>query len=114
MRISDWSSDVFSSDLWLEEQDRITGGRLVKVIRLVKYIRDFKNNFSIKSVIATILLGGRVNDAALWADPDHYNDLPPALKNRSAERREGKECVSTCRYRRSSYHSKKKNTKKLI
>src|SRR3546814_55738 len=81
MRISDWSSDVFSSDLWLEEQDRITVGQLVKVIRLVKYIRDFKNNFSIKSVIATILLGGRVNDAALRADPDHYKDLPTALKN---------------------------------
>ena len=66
---------------WLEDQNRLTGGRLVKVIRLMKYVRDFKNNFSVKSVILSILLGGRVNDGALWADPDHYKDVPTALKN---------------------------------
>src|SRR3546814_12658949 len=31
---------------------------------------------------------------------------------RSAERRVGKECVSTCRYRLSTYHSQKKNNTK--
>jgi hypothetical protein len=66
---------------WLDGQNRITGGRLAKVIRLLKYVRDFKNNFSVKSVILTILLGEQVNDAALWADPDHYKDLPTALLN---------------------------------
>jgi len=64
---------------WLDEQNRITSGRLVKVIRLLKYIRDYKNNFSAKSVILTILLGEQVSDAALWADPDHYKDLPTAF-----------------------------------
>lgn len=66
---------------WLDEQNRITSGRLVKVIRLLKYIRDFKSNFSVKSVILTILLGDQVNNAALWADPDHYKDLPTAFLN---------------------------------
>lgn len=66
---------------WLDEQNRLTGGRLVEVIRLMKYIRDFKNNFSVKSVILTILLGDRVSDGALWADADHYKDLPTAFKN---------------------------------
>src|SRR3546814_17961132 len=32
-------------------------------------------------------------------------------KNKSEERREGKECVSTCRPRGSQYHTKKKKTK---
>lgn len=66
---------------WLDERNRITSGRLVKVIRLLKYIRDYKNNFSVKSVILTIQLGEQVSDAALWADPDHYEDLPTAFLN---------------------------------
>lgn len=66
---------------WLDVQNRITSGRLIKVIRLAKYLRDYKNTFSVPSVILSILIGGRVNDAALWADPDHYTDLPTALVN---------------------------------
>lgn len=67
---------------WLDEQNRITGGnRLIKAIRLLKYLRDFKNTFSVKSVVLTILLGERVSSAALMADPDHYNDLPTTLLN---------------------------------
>jgi hypothetical protein len=64
---------------WLDEQNRLTSGRLVKVLRLLKYIRDYKNNFSVKSVILTILVGGRVSSTALLADPDHYQDLPTAF-----------------------------------
>jgi hypothetical protein len=66
---------------WLEEKNRVTGGRLVKVIRLVKYIRDYKNTFSVPSVILNILLGDRVNEAALLGDPEHYEDIPTTLKN---------------------------------
>ena len=66
---------------WLDEQNRITSGRLIKVIRLFKYLRDHKNTFSAKSVILTILLGGRVNDALLLSDPKHYADLPTAFVN---------------------------------
>ncbi|MEZ0115145.1 hypothetical protein ABH920_009180 [Catenulispora sp. EB89] len=66
---------------WLDEQNRITSGGLIKVIRLFKYLRDHKNTFSAKSVILTILLGGRVNDALLLSDPKHYADLPTAFVN---------------------------------
>lgn len=66
---------------WLDEQNRITSGRLIKVIRLGKFLRDLKNTFSVPSVILTILLGERVSDAALWADPDRYKDLSTALVN---------------------------------
>lgn len=66
---------------WLVEQNRTTSGRLVKVIRLLKYLRDYKNTFSVKSVILTILLGERVDSAILLGDADHYQDVPTALKN---------------------------------
>jgi hypothetical protein len=66
---------------WLDEQNRLTSGRLVKVLRLLKYVRDFKNNFTVKSVILTILVGDRVSGAALLENPDRYKDVPTALLN---------------------------------
>jgi len=45
---------------WMQERDDLTGGNLRKVIRLMKYLRDFKNTFDCKSVILTTVLGGRV------------------------------------------------------
>jgi SMODS domain-containing protein/adenylyl/guanylyl cyclase-like protein with sensor domain len=66
---------------WLDRQNQTTGGKLIKVIRLLKYLRDYKNTFSVKSVILNILVGGRVNSALLLDDPDHYKDLPTAFKN---------------------------------
>src|SRR3546814_11605181 len=47
------------------------------------------------------LSGGQLQRAA----------IARALTTRSEERRVGQECVSTCRYRWSPYHKKKKNTK---
>lgn len=74
-------TDPEGFNTWLDEQNRITSGRLVKVIRLMKHVRDFKNTFSVKSVILTILLGERVSSTAVWADPDHYKDLPTTFVN---------------------------------
>ena len=51
---------------------------LRKVIRLLKYLRDFKGTFACPSAILTALLGERV--FALDADT-RYTDLPTALKN---------------------------------
>jgi hypothetical protein len=64
---------------WLDTQNRAAGGHLVHVIRLMKFLRDFKGTFGVKSVILTTLLGGRVNDALTFADPKYYGDLPTAL-----------------------------------
>ncbi|MEV4689058.1 SMODS domain-containing nucleotidyltransferase [Microbacterium sp. LWH3-1.2] len=66
---------------WLDEQNRLASGRLVNVIRLVKYLRDFKDTFSCKSVILSILLGNSVSDAVAWGDDSQYADVPTALKN---------------------------------
>ena len=66
---------------WLDGQNRLASGRLIKVIRLMKYLRDFKDTFSCKSVILSILLGNSVTDAVAWGDDSRYCDVPTALKN---------------------------------
>ncbi|MGH3041082.1 MAG: nucleotide-binding domain-containing protein, partial [Gaiellaceae bacterium] len=58
---------------------RIASNHLVEVIRLVKYLRDTKGTFSVKSVILTTLLGKAVNHARVWGDPDYYADMPTTL-----------------------------------
>ena len=44
----------------MKEKDGLTGGNLRKVIRLLKYLRDYKTTFSVPSVILTTLVGERV------------------------------------------------------
>src|SRR3546814_17446580 len=78
MRISDWSSDVCSSDLIMKHKPRPP--------------REPVINRDMAIGIGVIAVDGR----------------PGALVGaRSEERRVGKECVSTCRYRWSPYHYKK-------
>src|SRR3546814_1733855 len=77
MRISDWSSDVCSSDLCLRR--RQPGADAAGMSGL----EDRVNNH-----------WGRMVRAALVS----------TLLGRSEERRVGKECVSTCRSRWSPYH----------
>src|SRR3546814_17137525 len=100
MRISDWSSDVCSSDL-----DQLAVGSSVS--------------------FAASAAGGTVKNFKKWrdADPDFAADWEEALEEgtdfiedaatdralkksdpRSEERRVGKECVRTCRSRWSPYH----------
>src|SRR3546814_21028154 len=97
MRISDWSSDVCSSDLlaimslavnlhasWIfTTNDMIANaGIAVSGVAIIFF----------KSPLPDLLIGLVVAGIAL---------------KRSEERRVGKECVSTCRTRWSPYHSKK-------
>src|SRR3546814_5252833 len=79
LRISDWSSDVCSSDLGRTKRQSVVpilGGRPRG-------------------------LGERHAIAIFARRTDPYPVLEPA---RSEERRVGKECVSTCRSRWSPYH----------
>ncbi|MVN91481.1 nucleotidyltransferase [Mucilaginibacter sp. HME9299] len=64
---------------WLDERNRITKHHFVKVIRLIKYIRDYKQTFAIKSIILNTLVGEQVNDAALLEDENCYSDVPTTL-----------------------------------
>src|SRR3546814_20806613 len=111
MRISDWSSDVCSSDL--QQAAAVTFAGM-------------------------IVVGGEGRGDALGAqqlagDPGvlagdavgaaQHVERPPAdvaevadgrRHQRSEERRVGKECVSTCRSRCSPYHLKKKNYNNIL
>src|SRR3546814_8307277 len=82
MRISDWSSDVCSSDLALQ--------------RPLLCRRECNAQTVVDGDHAIARLSSRLADAV---------DLPALLDQvRSEERRVGKECVSTCRSRWSPYH----------
>ena len=73
-------TDPEKYNFWLGDQNRVAGRNLVKVIRLMKYLRDYKRTFSVKSVIFNVLLGQQVNDAALLQDPHCYDDVPSTLR----------------------------------
>jgi hypothetical protein len=65
---------------WLKDQNQITGGNLIKVIRLLKYVRDITWGLSVKSVIFTTLIGERVSQIAPMLDANCYSDVPATLK----------------------------------
>lgn len=45
---------------WFEQQDAYAGGYLVPVVRLIKYLRDSRNDFDTRSVILTTIIGMQV------------------------------------------------------
>src|SRR3546814_15766488 len=133
MCISDWSSDVCSSDL----RRRASGGhraaerlrihaermrpRLVEVVRgggddaggqLRPLVRDPPEPARGHPLVSTC-------SNSMNLDRIHVIDLTQAWvrsitirsSRRSEERRVGKECVSTCRSRWSPYHEKTNNNK---
>src|SRR3546814_5317199 len=85
MRISDWSSDVCSSDLDIDFcQDNRE--RVIDYVKM-KYGRE---------AVSQIATFGTLGAKAVVRDAGRVL--------RSEERRVGKECVSTCRSRWSPYH----------
>lgn len=62
---------------WFRSRDTIVGGKkLIKVVRLVKYLRDIKGTFTAKSVLLTTLLANQVNSVE---SEDDFRDLPTSL-----------------------------------
>src|SRR3546814_3814861 len=93
MRISDWSSDVCSSDL------RYAAAR--------SHLHPAAT--AARSAPMPASRSGH-GSASPRRQPAHANQPSP----RSEERRVGKECVSTCRSRWSPYHYKKNNRKRKM
>src|SRR3546814_3941573 len=85
MRISDWSSDVCSSDL--------AGALLGRARRQL----DHRHGVALVFLRQEAAGQARVEEAA---EQRHHQER----QYRSEERRVGKECVSTCRSRWSPYH----------
>lgn len=66
---------------WFLKKDRIvTNHRLVKVVRLAKYLRDIKQTFSVKSILLTTLFGMQIDDLDSSKIADEFCDLPTSLK----------------------------------
>jgi len=61
----------------MQERDALARKNLRKVLRLLKYLRDFKQTFTIPSVILTLLVAERVTS---WDADERYKDVPTALK----------------------------------
>src|SRR3546814_12742013 len=128
MRISDWSSDVCSSDLiaqilaflgvrpqWEPASGRVTGFEILPLsvlerprvdvtVRISGFFRDaFPHQID--------LIDSAVRAVADLGEPAELNPVAARVAEdagrmtaRSEERRVGKECVSTCRTRWSPYH----------
>src|SRR3546814_6563617 len=87
MRISDWSSDVCSSDL-------------ARIEDIVEHGRARRERGDQAVAAARIALVLRI----IARNADQHRRAIAAEFDRSEERRVGKECVSTCRSRWSPYH----------
>src|SRR3546814_18489189 len=97
MRISDWSSDVCSSDL---------GGDAPISVQTMTNTATADAAATIRQIRAAEIAGV---DIVRVSCPDR--ESPAALKEiRSEERRVGNECVRTCISRWSAYHNKNKMT----
>src|SRR3546814_18540063 len=119
MRISDWSSDVCSSDLRMHElfhpagrhSFRTARGSVAKIVKLEHACGDWTDG-----TMTDFKWRHFQGDVILWAVrwycryPISYRDLEEMLAergisvDRSEERRVGKEGVSTCRSRWSPYN----------
>src|SRR3546814_7152120 len=90
MRMSDWSSDVCSSDLHLLAGSAWIGALAAFILMLSRRSPIFEQLDTAHRALAGFATAGTV--------------IVGLVVVRSAERRVGKECVSTCRSRWSTYH----------
>ena len=64
---------------WLIEKNKIGGeNNLRKVTRLLKFLRDHKSTFSVKSILLTTLLGNKIDSSD--KESSSFSELPTSLK----------------------------------
>src|SRR3546814_14645295 len=102
MRISDWSSDVCSSDLILAPLLREHGHYIAAVIDPESASSEGAKGFYGKQL--DTLKAKLASAADAYGSPEVREfDLAKPVFGRSEERRVGKECDSQCRFRRWPY-----------
>src|SRR3546814_18105468 len=122
MRISDWSSDVCSSDLLADRDDVRLRGDVQSETDAIKFrVIDPPSNPRVPAapnrpllLLAVLVVGVGGGVGAAFAKGQLRTTYSTATRleratglpviGRSEERRVGKECVSTCRSRCSPYH----------
>src|SRR3546814_19864492 len=113
MRISDWSSDVCSSDLQEnsayrlldpESSRRPVRNDLSHLLRKWRPSRSRTRRWRISLCTHPHLL--HTHEQRIYGYGEKARQVRTALPNgsRSEKRRVGKECVRTCKYRWSPYH----------
>lgn len=66
------------TEWFLQQNGYVGNNQLIKVVRILKYLRDFKLTFSAKSILLTTLVGERIS----WFDGlgNEFSDTPTALR----------------------------------
>src|SRR3546814_11964118 len=107
MRISDWSSDVCSSDLTVEPDDKAATAAVdaprapVSASGYEPPVPQADSNTAVETPAD--------HPTSPAPEPENVPTPPGDLPERSEERRVGKAGVSTCRSRWSPYHYKTKS-----
>src|SRR3546814_14743502 len=103
MRISDWSSDVCSSDLvapgLIDSHVHPVAGDWTPRQNQINWIDSY-----LHGGVTTMISAGEVHMPGRPKDAVGVKAMAIFMQRRSEERRVGKECVSTCRSRWSPYH----------
>src|SRR3546814_12841353 len=100
MRISDWSSDVCSSDLSFEVTDYSTELRVGDDSAIVgKTVAEIERESDGAITVIGIVRSERRLIGRLLYESIRAGDVLMVQSDSSEERRVGKECVSTCRSR---------------
>src|SRR3546814_12674249 len=111
MRISDWSSDVCSSDLGLLQSEKVNTAiifcnRKTAVRELAKSLQ--RHGYAAGEIHGDMDQSSRIAELDRFKNGDINilvaSDVAARGLDRSEGRRVGKECVSTCRSRWSPYH----------
>src|SRR3546814_15447282 len=100
MRISDWSSDLCSSDLIIDRRLNPRGKSLVNRQRFLRRAREM-----VRGAVRDSLASRKIREVESEGE---VSIRPGGVHERSEESRVGKECVSTCRSRWRPELTKKK------
>src|SRR3546814_12903129 len=103
MRISDWSSDVCSSDL-NEGRDILHAYLELVALRVPETVAPPSGTSTPGKGTSVVALVEERKSLVLRIPAVSVSPSIGRRSNRSEERRVGKECVSTCRSRWSPYH----------